>query len=149
MGSRFLRNRILIILLVLFGWPGMNALSQVTACDGGTLTGSELMDAMVRISGGQNLPNGHRNDGAWSFSSVPAGSVLSFSTLNESAVVSGFVDNFNYTVTWFSASSGHTYSVNVTVELPPLVQTVNGSNQCAPNSSTLQKLRNTATRGSA
>lgn len=115
-GTWFLRNwlkgALLFAGLVVFG----GNLSGQTVCGGGYLTGTEVMDNMSRVPGGQALPGGiSRQNGTWNSVSTPAGSNLSFSSNDESAIISGFENGYSYQIDWIPDATGHLYRVTYNV----------------------------------
>lgn len=122
------------------GWFGLNVSGQVAvACDGSSMNGTQLMNAMRSVPGGNILPTGlQRYEGIWGYTSSPVGGSLNFSTKDENAVVTGFDIAYDYIITYIPTSNpGVTYSVIVNVGLNPSQQTVSSSNICAPGNITL------------
>src|SRR5690554_3513843 len=108
MGSRYLRFRLLIILLVLVGWPGefLHAKSRTyeyNACAGGVLQGSTLMDLT-------NINAGHKDGGTWT---VPAPLEIS-DIYSANAVITGLVFGQSYTITW-AKNKAQVYTFNIEV----------------------------------
>lgn len=118
-------------LLVTLLLGGVDALSQVTACDGGALTGSEIVAPAPAI--------GHQNNGSWSVISTPPENTITFADASVfNTAISGFKSGYSYDFVWTAVPSGTPYSETVVVELDPAVQTVTSANQCAPSSISLQ-----------
>jgi PKD repeat protein len=95
MELRFLRFRILIVLLVLVGWQGSHLAAQ-TVCAGGTLTGTEVLDEMSQ-AGGQRI------GGSFSLlgTNPPGGTIFidASAPSNEDVIFTGFETTYtSYTI---------------------------------------------------